>query len=211
MAQQFAFDKYPFLKELGLQQSNFGCFDGKKWTGNGKTFLSVNPTTNEVIAEVKGASVEDYEHATQNMIKAKAEWMKLPFPRRGEIVRQIGDAFRKHKAALGRLVSLEVGKIVAEGEGEIQEIIDICDMACGLSRSLNGQVIPSERPDHFMMEQWNPLGLVGVISAFNFPTAVFAWNFIIAAVCGNLTMWKDAPSTPLCGVACTKIIIDILE
>lgn len=154
MAQEYSFDKYPFLKELGLEKVNNGCWNGESWTGNGKVFHSVNPSnTSEIVAEVRGASVEDYEVATKNMVNARDEWMKvitnyhkilnilfnqLPIPKRGEIIRQIGDALRKHKAALGRVVSLEVGKIIAEGEGEVQEIIDICDMACGLSRTLNG-------------------------------------------------------------------------
>ncbi|EGR30325.1 hypothetical protein IMG5_134990 [Ichthyophthirius multifiliis] len=211
MSNKIVFNKYPFLKELGLEEKMGGCFDGEKWCGSGELFQSINPSTNEIVAEIKGASLQEYENSTQNMLKAKNLWMSLPMPRKGEIVRQIGDAFRKNKSQLGKLVSLEVGKILSEGEGEIQEIIDICDMCCGLSRNLNGQMIPSERPDHIMMEQWNPLGLIGVISAFNFPTAVFGWNFCVAAVCGNLTMWKSSPTTPLCGIACTKIIIDVLE
>lgn len=145
------------------------------------------------------------------MLKGKNEWMTTPIPKRGEIIRQIGDALRKKKKALGQLISLEMGKILSEGEGEVQEFIDICDMACGMSRTLSGSVIPSERPDHFMMEQWNPLGLIGVITAFNFPCAVLGWNFAIAAICGDLTLWKGASSTSLVTLATTRVIAEVLE
>lgn len=142
---------------------------------------------------------------TQNM------WANTPVPVRGEVVRQIGDAFRLHKQALGMLISIEMGKIKTEGLGEVQEIIDICDMACGLSRGLNGLVIPSERPDHFMMERWNPLGVVGVITAFNFPAAVFGWNLALALVCGNSIVFKGAPTTNLVSIAMTNIISEVLR
>ena len=135
----------------------------------------------------------------------------MPIPKRGEIVRQIGDALRAKKKALGQLISLEMGKILSEGEGEVQEFIDICDMACGLSRLLEGKVLPSERKDHFMMEVWNPLGLIGVITAFNFPCAVLGWNLAIAMVCGDLTVWKGASSTSLVTIGVTNIIDEVLR
>lgn len=135
----------------------------------------------------------------------------MPMPARGEIVRQIGDAFRAKKEPLGRLLSLEMGKIYSEGLGEVQEVIDICDMACGLSRTIGGSIFNSERPEHFMMEVWNPLGIVGVITAFNFPCAVFGWNAAIALVAGNLVTWKGAPSTSMVTIACAKIIAEVLE
>jgi aldehyde dehydrogenase family 7 protein A1 len=135
----------------------------------------------------------------------------IPAPQRGEIVRQIGNGLRERKADLGRLVSLEMGKILSEGEGEVQEYIDICDYAVGLSRMLDGKVLPSERPGHVLMENWNPLGCVGIITAFNFPVAVFGWNNALALVCGDTMVWKSAPTTPLCSIAVTKIVSDIFE
>jgi aldehyde dehydrogenase family 7 protein A1 len=144
------------------------------------------------------------------MDSEKARWMLTPMPQRGEIIRQIGDALRSKKSALGSLIALEMGKVKSEGDGEVQEYIDICDMAVGLSRTIEGKVIPSERPGHFMMEQWNPLGLIGCITAFNFPVAVSGWNAAIALVCGNLMLWKGASSTSLCTIATGKIIGDVL-
>lgn len=145
------------------------------------------------------------------MEEGKNAWMKTPIPLRGEIVRQLAVEFRNKKEALGALISLEMGKIKSEGLGEVQEAIDIFDMACGMARGINGSVIPSERPNHFMMEQWNPLGLIAVITAFNFPCAVLCWNLGLAMICGDLTMWKGASSTTLVTLACTKIIGDVLE
>jgi aldehyde dehydrogenase family 7 protein A1 len=144
------------------------------------------------------------------MVHAKAEWAKLPMPARGDIVRQIGESFRAKKEPLGRLISLEMGKILSEGLGEVQEVIDVCDMACGLSRTIGGSVLNSERPEHFMMEVWNPLGIVGVITAFNFPCAVFGWNAAIAFICGNLVVWKGAPTTSLVTIATARIISEVL-
>jgi aldehyde dehydrogenase family 7 protein A1 len=141
----------------------------------------------------------------------KERWMSMPMPLRGEIIRQIGEALRAKKSALGSLISLEMGKIKSEGDGEVQEYIDICDMAVGLSRTIEGKVIPSERPGHFMMEQWNPLGLIGVITAFNFPVAVSGWNAAIALICGNLMIWKGASSTSLCTIATAKIVNEVLK
>lgn len=144
------------------------------------------------------------------MESEKEKWMKTPAPIRGEIVRQIGDEMRKKKEALALLVSLEMGKIKSEGLGEVQEYIDICDMAVGMSRTIEGKVLPSERPGHFMMEVWNPLGLIGCITAFNFPVAVSGWNAAIAFICGDLMIWKPSPSTCLCAIATQKIINDVI-
>ena len=145
------------------------------------------------------------------MGQAQKEWASVPMPARGDIVRQIGEAFRAKKEPLGKLVSLEMGKILSEGLGEVQETIDVCDMACGLSRTIGGQVFNSERKDHFMMEVWNPLGTVGVITAFNFPNAVFAWNAAIALICGNTVTWKGAPASSLVTIASAQIIGDVLK
>lgn len=145
------------------------------------------------------------------MESEKVKWAKTPAPIRGEIVRQIGEAMRKKKEALGMLISLEMGKIKSEGLGEVQEYIDICDMATGMSRTIEGKVLPSERPGHFMMEQWNPLGLIGCITAFNFPVAVSGWNAAIAFICGDLMIWKPALTTCLCTIATQKIINEVIQ
>ncbi|KAF7490966.1 Alpha-aminoadipic semialdehyde dehydrogenase [Sarcoptes scabiei] len=202
--------KYDFLRKLDLDRTNQGCFTNR-WIGSGKTIQSINPANGEVIAEIVTGTVENYDEAIRESQKAWQQWIDLPAPKRGEIVRQIGNALREHKADLGKLISLEMGKILSEGEGEVQEYIDICDYAVGLSRMLNGKVIPSERPNHILMENWNPLGVVGVISAFNFPVAVFGWNNAIALVCGNVTTWKPAPTTSLCAIAVTKILNKVFE
>ncbi|KAL2630636.1 hypothetical protein R1flu_015322 [Riccia fluitans] len=185
--------------------------DQHGWKAHGPTVTSVNPSSNKPIATVVEASVEDYEEALKACDAAKKEWMQMTAPKRGEIVRQIGDVLRANLNALGRLVSLEMGKILPEGIGEVQEFIDMCDFAVGLSRQINGSIIPSERPNHMMLECWNPLGIVGVISAFNFPCAVLGWNACVALVCGNCVVWKGAPSTPLVTVAITKLIAQVLE
>ncbi|KAI9141387.1 Aldehyde/histidinol dehydrogenase [Paraphysoderma sedebokerense] len=199
------------LQELDLSTDNPGVFDGKWSEGSGEWKESVNPATNEVIARVKMGNASDYQRAMIEVDQAKLVWRKLPAPQRGEIVRQMREALAAKKSALGKLISLEMGKLDSEGAGEVQEYIDVCDYAVGLSRMLNGQVIPSERPDHFMMEQWNPLGIVGVISAFNFPVAVYGWNSAISLVCGNPVIWKGAPTTNLCSIATTKILAEVLE
>ncbi|KCV69262.1 aldehyde dehydrogenase (NAD+) [Fonticula alba] len=209
-ASQALHAKYPFLKDLGINAVNDGVYNGT-WGGNGPVVTSMNPTTGEPIAQVKTSTVEEYHQTVQKMNEAKALWAAVPAPKRGEIVRQIGDELRNKIEPLGKLVSLEMGKILAEGIGEVQEYVDIAEYAVGLSRMLNGSVIPSERPNHMMYEHWSPLGNVGVISAFNFPVAVFGWNSALAMVCGDLTVWKGAPSTNLCSVAVTKIIADVLE
>eukprot|EP01096_Ripella_sp_DP13-Kostka_P004307 TRINITY_DN1646_c0_g1_i1.p1 TRINITY_DN1646_c0_g1~~TRINITY_DN1646_c0_g1_i1.p1 ORF type:complete len:541 (+),score=197.61 TRINITY_DN1646_c0_g1_i1:26-1624(+) len=201
---------YKFLEELGLEEVNDGVYNGS-WGGKGKVVTTFNPATNQPIAQVREATPEEYHLTVKKATDAQKFWKALPAPRRGEIVRQIGDELRQYAKPLGQLVSLEMGKILAEGVGEVQEYIDVCDYAVGLSRMLNGKVIPSERPNHFMMEVWNPLGNVGIISAFNFPVAVFGWNSAIGMVAGNCGIWKGAPSTSLCSVAVTKILSRVLE
>ncbi|CAK9179864.1 unnamed protein product [Ilex paraguariensis] len=207
----FSKKEYEFLKEIGIGPRNLGCYVNGAWKGSGPVVSSVNPAYNQTIAEVLEASAQDYEEGMQACSKAAKIWMQIPAPKRGEIVRQIGDALRAKLQQLGRLVSLEMGKILAEGIGEVQEIIDMCDFAVGLSRQLNGLIIPSERPNHMMLEMWNPLGIVGVITAFNFPCAVLGWNACIALVCGNCVVWKGAPSTPLVTIAMTKLVAGVLE
>lgn len=199
-----------FLGELGLAEKNQGCFDGE-WFGSGEVFTSVNPTTNAPIASVQGGTLADWQRVLKSTKAAEGVWQRLPAPKRGEIVRQIGNALREKLDPLGRLVSLEVGKSLPEGVGEVQEYVDICDFACGLSRSMEGKILPSERPDHVLIERWHPLGTVGVITAFNFPNAVFGWNSAIAMITGNTTIWKGAPSTPLTTVATTRIVADVLK
>ena len=184
-AKQLTFNDFPFLKTLGLSEVNQGCYRNGEWCGNGAEHVAMNPHTNKPIAIVKMASKQDYEDCIKAMEAVKVRWMKTPAPIRGEMVRQIGDKMRQHKEALGMLISLEMGKIKSEGLGEVQEYIDICDMATGMSRTIEGKVLPSERPGHFMMEVWNPLGLIGCITAFNFPVAVSGWNATIAFICGD--------------------------
>lgn len=208
--QELTFSDFPFLAELGLSEENYGCYNGK-WCGSGSLLTSYNPSTGKPIARVRQATTQEYQSCIDAMIAARDLWQATPAPKRGEIVRQIGDAFRAKKVALGALVSLEMGKIKAEGQGEVQEAVDICDYAVGLSRCLNGSVIPSERPGHTMLEFWHPLGLVGIISAFNFPCAVLAWNTAISLVAGNCQIWKGASSTSLVTIATQRIIVDVLE
>ncbi|KAL9275631.1 Aldehyde dehydrogenase family 7 member B4-like protein [Drosera capensis] len=207
------FDKkeYSFLEEIDIAPRNLGCYFDGKWKASGPVVTSVNPANNQKIAEVVEGSLEDYEEGMRACAEAAKIWMQVPAPKRGDVVRQIGDALRAKLHQLGRIVSLEMGKILAEGVGEVQEIIDMCDFAVGLSRQLNGSIIPSERPNHVMLEMWNPLGVVGVITAFNFPCAVLGWNACIALVCGNCVVWKGAPTTPLVTIATTKIVAGVLE
>jgi len=203
--------KYGFLQELGLREENDGVFDGKDWKGTGPVVESLSPATNEVIARVRTGTVEDYERVAKATQQAYREWASLPAPKRGEIVRQIGDQLRLNLNNLGALVSLEMGKILPEGVGEVQEYVDICEYAVGLSRIYAGKVIQSERPGHVLLEQWNPLGVVGVISAFNFPCAVYGWNNALALACGDTVLWKPAPSTPLTAIAIIRLIEQILR
>jgi aldehyde dehydrogenase family 7 protein A1 len=205
---EVTFDDYPFLSELGLEKVSFGCFHGQ-WSGNGSEIPCLNPTTGKTIGLVKQSTVEELETCLSKAEQAKHVWMNTPTPVRGEIIRQIGEALRAKKEPLGKLVSLVMGKILSEGLGEIQEFIDICDYALGLSRQLEGKILPSERAKHVLMEVWNPLGVVGVISAFNFPAAVYGWNLAIALVCGNCVIWKGASSTSLISVAVTRIISEV--
>jgi aldehyde dehydrogenase (NAD+) len=192
------------LKALGLEASNPGVFDGE-WSGSGKVLQSFSPNDGKLLGEVRTATVAEYERALERAAAAFKKWKTIPAPQRGEVIRQLGNALRDAKKDLGMLVTLEAGKIIAEGQGEVQEMIDICDFATGLSRQLYGLTITSERPNHRMMEQWLPLGVVGVITAFNFPVAVWAWNCALAAVCGDSTVWKPSSLTPLTAIATIKI------
>ncbi|XP_076635538.1 aldehyde dehydrogenase 7 family member A1 [Colletes latitarsis] len=202
--------KYGFLKQLGLTTENPGLYDGQ-WGGSGKVIESISPSTGELIAKVRTSTAQEVSNAITETRKAWPWWASLPAPARGEIVRQIGEELRNNLKPLGQLVSLEMGKILPEGIGEVQEFIDICDYAVGLSRMLPGSIFPSERKDHALLEKWNPLGVVGVISAFNFPVAVYGWNSAIAMICGNTIVWKGALTTPLVSIATTKIIAGVLE
>ncbi|XP_003477417.1 alpha-aminoadipic semialdehyde dehydrogenase [Cavia porcellus] len=202
--------QYAWLKELGLREENEGVYNGS-WGGRGEVITTYCPFNNEPIARVRQASVADYEETVKKAKEAWKIWADVPAPKRGEIVRQIGDALREKIQVLGNLVSLEMGKILAESVGEIQEYVDICDYAVGLSRMIGGPILPSERPGHVLIEQWNPVGLVGIITAFNFPVAVYGWNNAIALVAGNVCLWKGAPTTSLISVAVTKIVAKVLE
>src|ERR1044072_5973578 len=194
------------LKQFNIQTRNSGVSTGAHWlSGKGELLASFSPVDGELIAEVQGASREEYDTVIATAHEAFKEWRLWPAPKRGEIVRQIGDALRTHKTALGKLVSWEMGKSLQEGYGEVQEMIDICDFAVGLSRQLYGLSMHSERPGHRMYEQWHPLGIAGIISAFNFPVAVWSWNAMIAAVCGDCVLWKPSSQTPLSAIAVQKI------
>jgi aldehyde dehydrogenase (NAD+) len=200
------------LKNLGIKELNFGASTGlESWNCSGNKIDSFSPVDGKLIGSVTSATAEDYEKIIKKAEEAFKVWRMIPAPKRGEIVRQMGDAFRKHKADLGKLVSYEMGKSYQEGLGEVQEIIDICDFAVGLSRQLHGLTMHSERPLHRMFEQYHPLGIVGIISAFNFPVAVWSWNTMLAWVCGDVCVWKPSEKTPLCAVACQNIIADVLK
>ena len=199
-----------FLKELHLAPKNQGTCTGSNWfQSKAEDIPSYSPVDGKLIAAVAATDKDGYEKVLQTAQAAFTHWRMLPAPRRGEIVRQIGEALRQKKEALGKLVSYEMGKSLQEGLGEVQEMIDICDFAVGLSRQLHGLTMHSERPGHRMYEQWHPLGITGVISAFNFPVAVWSWNAMIAWVCGNVCVWKPSEKTPLCGVACQHIISEV--
>ncbi|HES58371.1 MAG TPA: aldehyde dehydrogenase family protein, partial [Firmicutes bacterium] len=198
------------LGALGLTDGNPGAFNGG-WLGGGDKLDVVSPIDGARIASVAQAGEADYEAVVSAAHAAFLEWRSVPAPKRGEVVRQIGLKLREYKRALGALVSLEMGKIRAEGEGEVQEMIDICDFAVGLSRQLYGNSMHSERPGHRMYEQWHPLGVVGVISAFNFPVAVWSWNAALAWVCGDAVLWKPSSKVPLTAIACTKIAAKVFE
>ncbi len=202
------------LKKLRLAVSNSGASTGQNWwsqyTEEGE-ITSYNPTDGKAIGSVYRASAADYEKMMQTSQQAFLTWRNVPAPKRGEVVRAIGDALRQHKDALGSLVSLEMGKSKQEGDGEVQEMIDMADFAVGQSRMLYGKTMHSERPLHRMYEQWHPLGVISVISAFNFPVAVWSWNAFIAAICGNTVVWKPSPKTPLCAVAVQHICNDVMK
>lgn len=201
-----------FLQQLAIQSSQSGNATGSTWIkSSGKKIDSFSPVDGHLIGAVVEADDAAYENIIQQAQEAWLIWRNWPAPRRGEIVRQVGEALRKEKDALGRLVSYEMGKSLQEGWGEVQEMIDICDFAVGLSRQLYGLTMQSERPSHRMYEQWHPLGIVGIISAFNFPVAVWAWNSALAWICGNVTLWKPSEKTPLCSVAVQQIIARVFE
>ena len=199
------------LKNLGIDKIHAGGFCGEWIEGRGDILESVSPIDGNAIAKVRQVSEEEYEKIVQKAQNAFHEWKRVPAPRRGEIVRQIAVELRKYKKDLGALVTWEMGKIRAEGEGEVQEMIDVSDFAVGLSRQLYGKTMHSERPKHRMYEQWHPLGVVGVISAFNFPVAVWSWNTMIALVCGDAVIWKPSSQTPLTAIACIKIADRVLK
>ena len=191
--------------KLGLKATNAGVFAGGEWFGSGPVIEKRSPIDGSPLARVTAATQADYDRAAGAAQRAFHSWRDVPAPKRGEVVRRLGEALRRHQQELGRLVTLETGKILAEGVGEVQEMIDICDFATGLSRQLHGLTIASERPGHRMMEQWHPLGVVGVISAFNFPIAVWAWNAALAIVSGDAVLWKPSEKAPLTAIACTKL------
>jgi len=202
-----------FLKNLGIEGINSGTSTGQHhWSAEkGETLSSTTPGDGSHIADITQTTREDYDKVVEKAQDAFKEWRMVPAPQRGDIVRQIGNKLREHKEDLGKLVSYEMGKIYQEGLGEVQEMIDICDFAVGLSRQLYGKTMQSERPNHRMYEQWHPLGICGVISAFNFPVAVYSWNAMVAAVCGDVVIWKGSEKTPLCGIAVQNIIAKVVK
>lgn len=206
-------DKYGIaaaIEKLGIQSNNSGSSTGRQWLkSGGDEIKSFSPADGELIATVESATPETYEQVIKKAVEAYKTWRLVPAPQRGEVIRQIGDELRKNKEHLGKLVSYEMGKSLQEGYGEVQEMIDICDFAVGLSRQLYGLTMHSERPGHRMYEQWHPLGIVGIISAFNFPVAVWSWNTMLAWVCGDVCVWKPSEKTPITAVACQKIVADV--
>jgi aldehyde dehydrogenase (NAD+) len=205
-------DHEPLLRRLGIDPGglNPGVYDGTFRAGRGKPLESVNPADGKVLARVARATREDYDAVVAKGAEAFLRWRLEPAPRRGEVVRRIGEELRRRKEDLATLVTLENGKILAEGLGEVQEMIDMADYAVGLSRRLEGLILQSERPGHRMMEQWHPLGTVGVITAFNFPVAVWSWNAFLAAACGDVVLWKPASPVPLCAIAVSRIVDGVL-
>ena len=201
-----------FLQQLNINNTNQGVSTGTQWLESQGTLIeSYSPVDGKLIGSVVSADAASYQKVMSAATKAFEEWRMVPAPKRGEIVRQIGDALREQKEPLGQLVSYEMGKSLQEGLGEVQEMIDICDFAVGLSRQLYGLTMHSERPLHRMYEQWHPLGVVGIISAFNFPVAVWAWNAALAWVCGNVCIWKPSEKTPLCGIAVQNIVAEVFK
>ncbi len=201
--------KLDFLGELGIEDVNSGGYSDR-WLGSGSDLDCITPVDGTLIAKVKQCNPGDYEVIMQSSTEIFNKWRMEPAPKRGEVVRNLANAFRKHKTSLGKLISWEMGKIQAEGEGEVQEMIDIADYAVGLSRQLYGKTMHSERPNHRMYEQWHPLGAVGIVTAFNFPGAVWAWNAMIAAVCGDVMVWKPSSKTPLTAIAIQKIVNEVM-
>ena len=206
-------DIIPTLQNLGIQPINLSCSTGKQWSSSNskQSTVIVSPVDGKEIARVNFANAEDFQNTLATAEAAFKIWRTWPAPKRGEIIRQLGDALRQNKEDLGKLVSYEMGKSLQEGYGEVQEMIDICDFALGLSRQLYGLTMHSERPAHRMYEQWHPMGVVGIISAFNFPVAVWAWNASLALVCGNVCIWKPSEKTPLTAIACQHIIQKVFE
>ncbi len=200
-----------FLVQLGLEKHNAGTSTGLQSIDSKEYIASHSPVDGALIGSVSQTTRAEYDQVIETAQTAFLAWRQIPAPKRGEVVRQYGEALRKHKDALGRLVSYEMGKSLQEGWGEVQEMIDICDFAVGLSRQLYGLSMHSERPSHRMYEQWHPMGIVGIISAFNFPVAVWSWNSMIAMVCGDVCVWKPSEKTPLCGVACQNILQEVLK
>tara|TARA_B100000424_G_scaffold78872_1_gene58899 strand:+ start:1744 stop:3255 length:1512 start_codon:yes stop_codon:yes gene_type:complete len=201
--------KLDFLDKLGIEDVNLGGYSDK-WLGSGSDLDCITPVDGTLIAKVKQCNPGDYENIMQTSTEVFKKWRMEPAPKRGEVVRKLANAFREHKTSLGKLISWEMGKIQAEGEGEVQEMIDIADYAVGLSRQLYGKTMHSERPNHRMYEQWHPLGAVGIVTAFNFPGAVWAWNAMIAAVCGDVMVWKPSSKTPLTAIAIQKIVNEVM-
>ena len=200
------------LASLEIEPVNSGAC-GASWVErpSGDELAAINPATGSEIARVRMAGSDDYDRIVQGAAETFRQWQLFPAPKRGQIVREIGDELRARKAELGALVTLETGKILAEGLGEVQEMIDLSDFAVGLSRQLYGATISSERPGHRMYEQWHPLGTAGVITAFNFPVAVWSWNALVAAVCGDCVLWKPSEETPLTAIAVQKICRRVLD
>lgn len=204
--------KTEILKRIGIEEINYGVSTGTQWVGSkGTITTSFSPVNNHKIASVNNATIEDYEMVVNKAQTAFKTWRNIPAPKRGEVVRQIGEALRKAKDDLAYLVSLEMGKIYVEGLGEVQEMIDICDFAVGQSRLLNGFTMQSERPEHRIYDQYQPYGILGLITSFNFPVAVWAWNSMIAAIAGDVVIWKPSSKTPLTAIATQKIISDVLK
>ncbi len=200
------------LKQLGIKDQNSGTSTGTQWISSaGKVINSYSPVDGKLIASVTSTDDSSYEAIITTAQKAFKEWRTWPSPKRGDVVRQIGEALRNHKEHLGKLVSYEMGKSLQEGYGEVQEMIDICDFAVGLSRQLHGLTMHSERPGHRMYEQWHPLGIAAIISAFNFPVAVWSWNAMLGWVCGDVCLWKPSEKTPLCAIACQNIISEVFK
>jgi len=208
---QYTIDIARLFDNLGLSEMNDGAYNGQWLNTNGSPIQSFTPVDGSLLGSVKAAGEKEYEQVITAAQEAFKTWSMVPAPKRGEVIHALGHELRKYKDQLGTLVALEMGKIKVEGDGEVQEMIDICDFAVGLSRQLYGNTMHSERPNNRMYEQWHPLGILGLITSFNFPIAVWAWNFALAGVCGDVTVWKPSSKTPLTAIACTKIAQRVLE